>query len=462
MPGIAMTMRTRHSQPLPPVEETRMQDVPDKVWTLGFFFIIVFIIASYLQVGVLVHESGNPALQLLAKARLSLTPALLALVFILFGRVARGKAPLQIVSPQSWMMTGVFMLMVISAVFAADQVRFSLEYTSTRMFKLFMLFVLALACLESARSIRWMLWVLAGASQVLAYGALIKYVYDPYLYGDVPRAGYFGQYHDPNRLAGCLAVIIPAMVYLFSTTRSAFAKVALLLAAPPLLIAIMLTGSRGGLLALAVGLIAVLWFSRHRVIGVSLVAIIAVAGIVLMPMTLKTRYAEMKQLRGAATAQARLVIWGAGFKMATAHPFLGVGTGCYQHAAYHKYMPPDVLEGGRRWRPPHSSFVKILAENGVPAFLLFVLLHIVTFRDILRLRRQAAQRWGPKCLIAGQAAALFAILASTTVAALTIDYTDDIFPYLFIATVAALKHIGWRLGLRGAQPAGAAIPATPP
>jgi hypothetical protein len=44
-------------------------------------------------------------------------------------------------------------------------------------------------------------------------------------------------------------------------------------------------------------------------------------------------------------------------------------------------------------------------------------------------------------------AATIAVLASVTVASLTIDYTDNWFPYLFMAATAALKSIGWRLGL---------------
>ena len=295
-----------------------------------------------------------------------------------------------------------------------------------------------------------MLWVVCLAAIVPALGSILLYLFDPEEFEEgVVRAVYLGHYGDPNRLAGCLALSIPAIGYLFRTTRSEIGRLALVAVGGNSLVAIVLTGSRGGMLALFAGVFMMIWLSRHRVVGSVAAVVIAVLAVAVMPSGLMDRYSQMniRKVAKASTAQTRWRIWMAGFEMAAEHPVLGVGTGNYENAAYKQYMESTVTEGGQRWRPAHSSFIKILSENGAPALLLFVILHIVSFKDLLRLRRASMRKWGRDGPICGLSTALIAVFATVTVAALTIDYTDDLFPYLFIGAVAALKDVGRNIGL---------------
>ena len=423
-------------------------DTPGSVWTGGFIGLSIFIIVSYWVIAFWV-----PALTPL---RPSLAAAAIAFVLMAARRLKRGERMI-FVSPQSWLLLALFYLMLLSSLFAGDFIVKSLDFTLTFMIKLLALYLLAMNCLESIRSVRVMMWVLAFAAIVPAVGGLYLYFHQDIFFElhpekitfeeGVARAVYIGHYADPNRLAGCLALLVPALFYLFWTSSSIIGKAFALGVSPLLIATVVLTGSRGGALALAAGLVVAVWFSRHRVIGLLLLAGCAAVAIVMTPPETVSRLAELREGTHAGTAIARLKIWGLSLAMARDHPMLGVGTDCYEEAAGIKYMDPLITSGGERYKSAHSSFVKVLGENGIPAFLIFAWLHVVTFRDLYRLRRAAVSRWGRASPMAQTTAATIAVLASVTVASLTIDYTDNWFPYLFMAATAALKNIGWRLGL---------------
>jgi O-antigen ligase len=75
-----------------------------------------------------------------------------------------------------------------------------------------------------------------------------------------------------------------------------------------------------------------------------------------------------------------------GLDMFYDHPLTGVGLGNYQEVSRQIYR--------NRWfRPPHNSYVWALAEGGIFVFLAYVVLFIVTWRQIRAIMRVAHRDW---------------------------------------------------------------------
>ena len=73
-----------------------------------------------------------------------------------------------------------------------------------------------------------------------------------------------------------------------------------------------------------------------------------------------------------ATDPNRLTLWDAAFRMFATHPLLGVGTGRYAYF-FREYADPKALRGfGPFWGTAHSTYLQLLAEQGVLGLVAFL------------------------------------------------------------------------------------------
>ena len=120
-----------------------------------------------------------------------------------------------------------------------------------------------------------------------------------------------------------------------------------------MLLAIALTNSRGGLLALLAMVIgAVVTFSRNK--PRAMAAALAVAGLLLVVAPGRMKNFDSKE----ESANSRFLFWKEGIIQLRAHPITGVG--------YLRF--PDVNSGF----VAHNSFVHCFAELGLPGFFFFM------------------------------------------------------------------------------------------
>jgi O-antigen ligase len=160
--------------------------------------------------------------------------------------------------------------------------------------------------------------------------------------------------------------------------------------------------SRGGWIALAVALMAVVGLRDRRAtvvaIAAGLVLIVALffAGTGWLPATVANRVSDLgSYVAGPDPARTeitdenfavleRLAHWQAGLKMFEDHPWLGIGIGNYA-VAYERYAPPH-------WYEPlghaHNIFINFLAETGVTGFVAFVCFWLGAWRLAWRASRR--------------------------------------------------------------------------
>jgi putative inorganic carbon (hco3(-)) transporter len=228
---------------------------------------------------------------------------------------------------------------------------------------------------ERARADRLIDVVIAGAAISAAMGL------NQFVSGEQHLAS--GPVADPNDFAFLLASVIPLVVYrLMSPRRRLFAVTA----GAVLGLAVLASLSRGAVVGLAVAGMWVLLSGRVRM---RWVAIAAAAAVVLAVVGLQTWGSELDPALEGKTAIAqenvdsRLTMWAVAMDQFRESPLLGVGPGNYSLRYAEHGLP--VL-GGQVFTgvTTHNTYLNILAELGLPGFLLFLAFVVHSWRLMTR------------------------------------------------------------------------------
>ncbi len=149
--------------------------------------------------------------------------------------------------------------------------------------------------------------------------------------------------------------------------------------------------SRGGQLALLVGLIYLLLaYKKIRIKNLVYVAILASVVWAIFPEEQKARFESAGE---DDTSTTRLSYWIAGIDMAKKHPWLGVGYQAFPEH-YHWYYKEEEEVGSffsNRREAAHNSLVQVSSTLGMPALTLYLMMHLLVYsRKSLKLESQGA------------------------------------------------------------------------
>lgn len=185
-----------------------------------------------------------------------------------------------------------------------------------------------------------------------------------------------------NSLAGYLNLVIPFAIASAVLAKERALKVLGIVCACVAALALFLTQSRGGLLALAGVLIIAIWFLVPRMITrIKLFSGGAIAGILIFPFLL----IHFERLQGVddATEFGRLAAWQAAATLFLDHPFLGIGYGNFRFVS--SELVPVALPGTLE---AHNLYLQLLAETGLVGFLVFATVIGAFFFFSLRVIRE--------------------------------------------------------------------------
>jgi O-antigen ligase len=210
----------------------------------------------------------------------------------------------------------------------------------------------------------------AGACLDALYGLLYA---APNAYGST-RLG--SSISNPNELASILVAALTLSLGLTAVLkRLPLARLAAAGAAALCAAAIFLTGSRGGLVGLAVALAAFLvvgarW--RGRFLVVALVVVVAGVGYY--------NYVASPDVRahvsGVGNGTGRLDLWQVGWRMVEQNPIQGVGAGNFPVSSVHYLLQPGAIAEGSYFigtpKVAHNSYLEVWVELGLVGLTLFV------------------------------------------------------------------------------------------
>ncbi len=186
-----------------------------------------------------------------------------------------------------------------------------------------------------------------------------------------------GPINDANFMAIVLVFNVPLALFHFLQADRIYKSIFWGLAVALLLFGILVTESRGGILALAVALgVLFLQLSRRQKIAAILVFVVLLtAASVFLGAEAFERLATLGKLVDSVqidkSAEGRLASYKVAWELFTTHPWGGVGSGNfnihYQDVALEKGL---IFRG--EGRSAHSLYLEVLAENGLVGLLYFL------------------------------------------------------------------------------------------
>lgn len=148
---------------------------------------------------------------------------------------------------------------------------------------------------------------------------------------------------------------------------------------------IMGTNTRGGQLALAVQILALVMMTKHRLKVILAVIVITVAGYQLLPEEQKLRFEYSGK---DDTSIQRLLYWEHGWTMIKDHPVLGVGY--FNFIPYYEQHHSEDIIGWRAWAElPHNIFIQVGTDTGFTGLTVFGLLIVGCYIGTRRIIKSA-------------------------------------------------------------------------
>jgi O-antigen ligase len=198
-----------------------------------------------------------------------------------------------------------------------------------------------------------------------------------------------GSNFNPNELAMILVLALPIAWYLcLSAGRRSLALVNACYV-PLGMLAVLLSGSRGGFLSALVALLIVPWslqgLSVRARVGLLLLLVCSLLFIgTAVPQESWQRVGETASKLEQGDLSEREVLWLAALEVFAENPILGVGTANYTYATQPK---------GWRQTSPHQTFLSVLVGQGLIGLTLFLASYAAAFWSIGCMRGLQRKFW---------------------------------------------------------------------
>jgi len=200
---------------------------------------------------------------------------------------------------------------------------------------------------------------------------------------------------DNNDFGLALNMTIPMFFFMARAEPKLWMRVGLRVMMVAVIVSVIGTYSRGGLVGLAVVTVMILAKSRHKILGLVLVYAALLCTLMFTTAAWKERMTEFLQGDIDGSAMSRLVAWSGGWNLALAYPITGGGFDVFtDHDVFPQYVSPSrrgALYGGQ-WggmHGPHSIYFQMLGEHGFVGFGLFMTLLASSYASLRRLRKRA-------------------------------------------------------------------------
>lgn len=201
----------------------------------------------------------------------------------------------------------------------------------------------------------------------------------------------FGGMYDPNDLAYFTISFLPLNLIFISRNNPLWVRCACIGSFGVGTLLLLLTGSRGGLLAF--GVVALMFmFLKTSVIKPAMkisFVLLCLLFFAFAPINIE-RYQTLLNLKkdyNLSDEGGRIAIWTIGVKTILANPITGVGVGCFSQAVGMDRVRRGLLR--QNWQGAHNSVVQIGAETGIIGLLMFLLMSINVFRVFNRTRKKS-------------------------------------------------------------------------
>jgi probable O-glycosylation ligase (exosortase A-associated) len=283
-----------------------------------------------------------------------------------------------------WAWFGLVYVNAVHEPFFAGHIAIS-QLELIRISKILLMTFVIIAVTTSEKRLKWVFLVTAFSFGVLALkGALFGLATGG---GDRVFGPPESFIADNNSFGLALNMSLPSFYLLGRVEKNKILRRALNLAFGCSIFCIILTYSRGGLLGLVAVLSLLAWRSKYRVVGLLLVATVALAVVSFAPPQWTARMNTLRQEGVDGSAQQRLVSWGTTWNFVQDYPLMGGSFYVLPDVPiFQKYKTGD-LPGGFESSGPHSIYFQVLGEQGFAGFAIYFGLLISCLVSLVSLRR---------------------------------------------------------------------------
>lgn len=313
----------------------------------------------------------------------------------------------------------------------------------------FFMFFLVLNTVKKRQHVHNVFTIIMIVGTVVGLMAAHDYMVRGHMRMEKMRIG--GICEQPNQLAAFFNyyMFLPFAFFLINVKKSKYWLCLL-----PFLIqfrGIMVTFSRGGYLAFALGLAAIVWF-RSKLLFLVLVAlaIFSYFNPILLPGGVKYRMgqtftanqssiATMEDAEESleSSAGTRVKIWKAAVNMIADNPFFGVGYGMFQQRIQYYW------DGGPK--DAHNTYIIVAAEMGFVALFIFLLIIAIMLWNAYHLYHQSTNNYS-KAVGLGMLGGIFALMMSNMFGSRLISQEVASYLWIIAALVIRLRindKMGW-------------------
>jgi putative inorganic carbon (HCO3(-)) transporter len=194
---------------------------------------------------------------------------------------------------------------------------------------------------------------------------------------------------DNNAFGLALNMSLPLLYFLTRDVQNRWLRRLLYLCFASAILSVILTYSRGGLLALLVVMAAIAYRSKHRLLGVGA---LVMGGFVVVAFASGTWMDRMGRLFHGdldASAEQRLVAWETTWRFVQDYPITGGGFDTLPDVNVFQRYQPRPLPLGFLSTAPHSIYFQLLADHGFVGLFLFLLLIGSCLLSLYRIGRAA-------------------------------------------------------------------------
>jgi O-antigen ligase len=292
--------------------------------------------------------------------------------------------------------------------------------------------VLVTLVIDNISQLRKLLWVQAASLMITTISSIaIHHTDQGRLIGALG-----GIFENPNDLAINISINWPLCLAFFLLARGMVKKGIWAVGLLSMLLGVVLTYSRSGLLAMVACVAICVWKfgvrgRRIYLVGGALILSIVGAGVAFATPHYLVRIESMFEgnIKGSedhGSWEARRTLLVESIEEAIHHPIFGVGAGNFKSAT-------------RTWHVTHNTYTELAAEGGFPALLLFLAMLYQAFRNLGR--AGLSQRYREELEIRIFADALWASLAAFTVGAMFASFEYHLFPYFMVAYTSVLYRL---------------------
>lgn len=238
-----------------------------------------------------------------------------------------------------------------------------------------LLFPIAYTAVRERKHVYAVVMMLVAGATLAAVAGVLSPPANP---GGLEPARATGTIGDANELAAALvAGLFLAAAVMFDRARPTLVRAGCACTAVLCLGGIVLSLSRGGLVALGVAaIVAVLAAGRWR--APMLAAAIAICASALFYFVSAASLPARERVTEVGTGTGRTDLWTVGLRMVSARPFTGVGVGNFQYTSIGYLLQPGLIHRAdfiiSTPKIAHNTYLQAFAELGIPGGVLFLLI----------------------------------------------------------------------------------------